>query len=216
MKYENLKKFIISTKASKSTIYRFYKKNENLFQETTIPNGRRLFPIDHVRYFDSEIMFNENKILRQENQSMRNLKDCLADKTSFQHTFWEMEWSFFFTVAYKLERNKNSCFKKMHGLYDYLNEKHGASTELRLFFTTESFNNRKGYHNHFVIYIEDKRLHKQVVTDIQDYFNYDRTDVSIYDKYKAGLFYMSKDGLSGEDWDFINNTTSITSNENYA
>ena len=63
MKYENLKNFIISTKASKSTIYRFYKKNEELWNETKIPSGKRLFPIDHARYFDSEIMFDENKVL---------------------------------------------------------------------------------------------------------------------------------------------------------
>jgi hypothetical protein len=137
MKYENIKEFIISTKSSKSTIYRFYKKNEELWSETQFKNGKRLFPTDHARYFDSEIMFDENKILRQENQSMRNLIDCLADKESLQHTFWHMDWSFFFTVAYKLERNKNSCFKQMHGLYDYLAEKYGNSTELRLFFNTE-------------------------------------------------------------------------------
>jgi hypothetical protein len=61
MKYEDLKKFIISTKASKSTIYRFYKKNEDLFAETDFKNGKRIFPCDHARYFDSEIMFDENK-----------------------------------------------------------------------------------------------------------------------------------------------------------
>jgi len=115
MKYENLKKFIISTKSSKSTIYRFYKKNEDLFAETDLKNGKRMFPSDHARYFDSEIMFDENKALRQENQSMRNLIDCLADKQSLQHTFWQMDWSFFFTVAYKGDRNKTSCFKQMHG-----------------------------------------------------------------------------------------------------
>ncbi|MGO4821419.1 MULTISPECIES: hypothetical protein [unclassified Flavobacterium] len=214
MKYENLKKFIISTKSSKSTIYRFYKKNEDLFSETKIPNGKRLFPVDHARYFDSEIMFDENKILRQENQSMRNLIDCLADKDSLQHIFWQMDWSFFFTVAYKAERNRNSCFKQMHGLYDYLTEKYGNPTGLRVFFNTESFTNRKGCHNHFVIYIENKKLHEQIVTDIQEYFNHDRVDVSIYDKYKAGLFYMSKEGLNGEDWDFISNSKNTTSDEN--
>ncbi|WP_160113220.1 hypothetical protein [Flavobacterium hibernum] len=54
----------------------------------------------------------------------------------------------------------------------------------------------------------------EIVTDIQDYFNYDRTDVSVYDRYKAGLFYMFKDGLSGEDWDFISNGTNTTDDEN--
>jgi hypothetical protein len=214
MKYENLRKFIISTKSSKSTIYRFYKKNEDLFIETKLSSGKRMFPTDHARYFDSEVMFDENKILRQENQSMRNLIDCLADKESLQHTFWQMDWSFFFTVAYKTERNKNSCFKQMHGVYDYLSEKYQDNTDLRMFFTTEPFTNRKGYHNHFVIHIEDKKLHKQIVTDIQEHFNYDRTDVSVYDRYKAGLFYMAKGGLNGEDWDFINNSTSTISDEN--
>lgn len=210
MKYENLKEFIKNTKTSKSTIYRFYKRNEDLFAETKLSNGKRKFPIDHTRYFDSEIMFDENKILRQENKSMRNLIDCLTDKESLQHTFWQMDWSFFFTVAYKSERNKNSCFKQMHGLYDSLNKKYQDSTKLRLFFTTEPFTNRKGYHNHFVIHIEDKKLHEQIVTDIQQYFNYDRIDVSKYDKYKAALFYMTKDGLNGEDWDFIKDSSNTT------
>ena len=203
MRLENILEFKNTTKASKSKIYRFYKKNDELFSDTILRNGKRLFPIDHARYFDSEIMFDENKILRQENQSMRNLIDCLEDKSSLQYTFWQMEWSFFFTVAYKLDRQKNSCFKQMHGVYDYLLTKYGNATDLRIFFTTEPFNNRKGYHNHFAIYVEDKRLHEQIVADIKDYFNYDRVDFGIYDRYKAGLFYMSKDGLNGEDWDFI-------------
>lgn len=203
MKYENITEFTKNTKTSKSKIYRFYKRNEDLFSDTRLRDGKRLFPTDHARYFDSEVMFDQNKILRQENQSMRNLIDCLEDKESLQSTFWHKQWSFFFTVAYKLDRKKNSCFKQMHGLYDYLEEKYGKFTDLRIFFTTEPFTNRSGYHNHFVIYIEDKKLHQEIVTDIQAYFSYDRTDVSPYDKYKAGLFYMSKEGLSGEDWDFI-------------
>nr|WP_315247345.1 hypothetical protein [uncultured Flavobacterium sp.] len=28
------------------------------------------------------------------------------------------------------------------------------------------------------MYIEDKKLHEQIVADIQDYFNYDRIDLS--------------------------------------
>jgi hypothetical protein len=91
MKYENLKRFIISTKVSKSTIYRFYKKNEDLFAETSLRNGKRMFPAGHARYFDSEIMFDENKALRQKNKSMRNRIDCLANKQSLQYTFWQMD-----------------------------------------------------------------------------------------------------------------------------
>lgn len=205
MKYENITAFRITTKSSKSKVYRFYKKNEELFNETKLQSGKRLFPTDHARYFDSEVMFDENKILRQENQSMRNLIDCLVDKDSLQYRLWQMDWSFFFTVAYKNDRLKNNCFKQMHGVYDYLQKKYGNDTELRMFFTTEAFTNRTGYHNHFVIHIENKKFHKAIVTDIQNYFKYDRVDVSLYDRYKAGLFYISKDGLNGEDWDFIDN-----------
>jgi hypothetical protein len=207
MKYENITAFRITIKSSKSKVYRFYKKNEELFNETKLKSGKRLFPTDHARYFDSEVMYDENKILRQENQSMRNLIDCLVDKDSLQCRLWQMDWSFFFTVAYKNDREKDSCFRQMHGVYDYLQKKYGDATELRMFFTTEPFTNRKGYHNHFVIHIENKKLHEAVVTDIQDYFKYDRVDVSLYDRYKAGLFYMSKDGLSGDDWDFIDNNS---------
>lgn len=205
MKYENIKEFIITTKASKSKIYRFYKKNEELFSEAKLRNGKRLFPTDHARYFDSEVMHDENKQLHQENKSMRNLIDCLDNKDPFPQTLWNMEWSFFFTVAYKLERNRQSCFKQMHGVYDFLLKKYGDETGLRMFFTSEPFTNRKGYHNHFVIFIENRKLHEQLTTDIQEHFIFDRVDFSLYDKYKAGLFYMSKEGLTGEDWDFIHN-----------
>ena len=100
--YENIKAFIITTKVSKSKVYRFYKKNEELWSETKLKNGKRLFPTDHCRYFDSEILFDENKVLRQENQSMRNLIDNLVDKDSLQFRIWQLDWSFFITVAYEL------------------------------------------------------------------------------------------------------------------
>ena len=88
-------------------------------------------------------------------------------------------------------------------MFDELQTKYGDSTKLRIFFTTEPFNNRDGYHNHFVVYIEEKKLHQQVVEDIYQFFSNDRIDCSIYDKYKAGLFYMTKEGLQNEDWDIL-------------
>jgi hypothetical protein len=36
MKYENITTFKLTTKASKSKIYRFYKKNEELWNETQL------------------------------------------------------------------------------------------------------------------------------------------------------------------------------------
>jgi hypothetical protein len=206
MKFENIKEFIITTKCSKSKIYRFYKKNEDLFVETKMKSGKRIFPIDHARYFDSEIMFDENKLLRQENQSMKNLIDCcLIDKDSLSLRLWRLEWSFFITVAYKLERDKKSCFKQMHGLYEHLLKNYGEATALRLFFTSEPFTNRTGYHNHLVLDVANKKLRQEILAEVQNYFSYDRVDVGIYDRYKAGVFYMTKEGTMTEDWDILGN-----------
>lgn len=205
MKLENLKEFIISTKSSKSTIYRFYKKNKDLFEQTKLKSGKRVFPVDHARYFDSEIMFDENKVLRLQNQSMKNLINGLMDRESLSTRLWYLDWNFVFTVAYKLERNKLSCYRKMSGLYEMLEKEYGEETTIRLFFTTEPFADRKGYHNHFVVQIGNKKLHERVVETIKDYFNYDRVEAGVYDKYKAILFYVAKEGLVNEDWDIMGN-----------
>lgn len=210
MKYDKVNDFAEKVNKSRSTVFRFYKKNEDLKNETKIKNGKRVIPVEHSKYFDSEIMFDENKVLKLENHSMKNLINYLSDKDSLTNKLWFMEWSFFFTIAYKAERNKKSCFRQMHAMYEMLIEKYGNETDIRLFFTTEPFNNRKGYHNHFMIHIENKSLHQQVTEDIKSFFNYDRVDFGIYDRHQGGLFYMSKEGLVNEDWDILGNNLSDT------
>jgi len=204
MKYENLNQFIETTKASKSRIIRFYNKYPELKGETKMKGNKRMYPSDHVRYFSSEIMFDENQILRMKNKSMRNVIDCLADKDSLQFRIWNQNWTFFGTVAYKSERNKKSCFRQMHSLFDFLSEKYEHST-IRLFFTTEPFTNRGGFHNHFVIFVDDRKMDEVLKKDIQEFFLYDRTEFAPYNRYEAGIFYMCKEGLMNEDWDILYN-----------
>ena len=124
-------------------------------------------------------MFDENKVLRQENQSMRNLIDNLVDKDSLQFRLWQLDWSFFITVAYQLERNKKSCFRQMHALYENLEQKYGAATAIRLFFTSEPFTNRKGYHNHLVLNVTNTKLHEEILNEIKDFFSNDCVEVGI-------------------------------------
>lgn len=204
MKIEPINEFIKRTKASRSKIFRFYKKHPELKAEI-IFRRKNYYPIEHARYFDSEIMFDENKALRQENNSMKNVIKCLMDRDSLHMRLWHMEWSYFCTVAYKAERNKKSCFRMMHGLYDTLIERYGDRTQIRLFFTTEPFANRNGYHNHFVLYVSNKSLLQTIMDDISLYFEYDRFDFKPYDPYRAALFYMAKDGIHGDEWDIIGN-----------
>lgn len=205
MQIENIKEFEKRTKTSKSTIYRFYGKHPELWNQTKMVKNKRLFPVQHAKYFDSELMFDENKLLIQENRSMKNVIDCIMDKDSFQARLWFIDWSFFVTVAYSHERNKKSCYRMMNGLYDELLSKYGEMTELRLFFTTEPFTNRKGYHNHFVVYCADKTLNKFIQNDTEEYFYGNRVQLEPYNRYEAGLFYMVKEGLVNEDWDILGN-----------
>ena len=93
----------------------------------------------------------------------------------------------------------------MHALYEHLEQKYSAATALRLFFTSEPFTNRKGYHNHIVLNVTNTKLHEEILNEIQEFFSYDRVEVGIYDKYKAAVFYMSKEGTINEDWDILGN-----------
>lgn len=172
--------------------------------------NKRFFPVEHEKYFNSEIMFDANKLLMQENRSMKNVIDCLMDKNSLQADLWFMDWTFFITVAYSHERNKKSCYRMMNALYDELVAKYDELAEVRIFFTTEAFTNRKGYHNHFVAYCSDKKLHEAIQQDIENYFDGNRLHVEPYNRYEAGLFYMVKDGLVNEDWDILGNRLSET------
>ena len=173
-----------------------------------LKNNNRLFPVEHAKYVDSEIMHDENKILVQQNRAMKNVIDCLMDKDSIQKRLWFMDWSFFITVAYSLDRNKNSCFRQMNGLYDELFAKYGHLTDIRLFFTTEPFTNRKGYHNHFMLYCSDTKLHEAIQNHITAYFDGNRISIEPYNRYEAALFYIAKDGLVNEDWDILGNCLS--------
>lgn len=207
MKHENLKEFITSTKTSKSTVYRFYRKNQELKNDITVRNGKNYYPTEHVKYFSSEVMFDENKVLKQQNQSMKNLINGLMDRQSLPTRLWYLDWDFVFTVSYKLERNKNSCYRQMSGLYEMLEKKYGNDSTFRLFFTTEPFAERKGYHNHFVLQVGNKKLHEEVVEYVKEYFSYDRVSAGAYDPFKAALFYVAKakEGLVNEDWDLMGN-----------
>lgn len=203
MKYENINKFAEKAGCSTRNVYRFYSKNSDLRTEVNKKSRPYRYPLEHLKYFSSEIMFEENKVMALENQSMRNLIDGLLEKDSLAKTFWFMDWTFFYTIAYKAERNKKSCFRMMNAVFEQLVNKYESETDLRMFFTTEPFTNRKGYHNHFVLYIENKKLREQIVTDIEAFFMYDRIDSKRYDCYKAGLFYVAKEGLVNEDWDVL-------------
>ncbi|WCO02749.1 hypothetical protein [Psychroserpens ponticola] len=214
MKYETIKKFTKSVNKSRSSIYRFYVKRPDLFTETKLQNRKRLIPESHLKYFDIEIMHDEYNQVCNENKSMRNLIDGLMDKDSLCKELWYMPWSYFVTISYKLDRDQKSCSRLIRALNDDLVERYPETT-IRMFFTTETYNNRNGHHNHLALYVGDESLHLDVIQDILQFFSFDRVDYGKYDPFKAGLFYMSKDGLVNEDWDLFGNDIELKiKNEN--
>lgn len=86
-----------------------------------------------------------------------------------------------------------------------LEDKYGNSTEIRLFYTTESFTVRDGNHNHFVLYISNPELHYAVKKDMTEYIGTNITDIKPYDEDLPCIFYSSKKGLEGIAWDILGN-----------
>lgn len=210
MKYEDIDTFAERVGKNRRTIFRFYEKYLELKSETK-KKGKRLIPIAHEKFWNPEMLFEENKTLSDSNRMMQNLLDYLHEnKNPLANKFWGLDWSYFVSVDYKHERNKNYSISMMNKLYEMLEKKYGKDTTIRMFFTTEPFANRNnGQHNHFMIYVENKTLGKGVLNEIKKFFQHDRVDSSDYTKYKGGLFYMTKEGTQGTDWDILGNNLTI-------
>jgi hypothetical protein len=56
-----------------------------------------------------------------------------------------------------------------------------------------------------VLNVTNRKLHEEILNEIRDFFNFDRVDVRPYDRYKAVVFYMTKEGTINEDWDILGN-----------
>lgn len=208
MKIESVNEFLNRTKKARSTVYRFYKRNQDLWDETIFKSNRRYIPVHHDRYFDSVLMFDENKLLnakvsRYEHRikCMKKLLECLRNKDSLAYRLWYMDWTLIGTVSYKLDRSRNSCFNQMKAYYKALTKEFGNRTEIRIFFTTEEYDTRSGHHSHFALNLSDPTLNKEVTQFTSEFFKYDKVECERYMSHKAWLFYISKEGIQRTDWD---------------
>ena len=97
--------------------------------------------------------------------------------------------------------------------FDYIINQYGKEIGLRIFFTVEPFNNRGGAHVHFILKVGKGLLTNAVLEELKEFFKGNRIDLKKYDKYKAGIYYISKQGLKGEDWDILGNDLSKARNK---
>ena len=191
-----LTKDLIKKKSEWKTNYIKETANGNLFHKALlskfIPDWCLTKLVEYEEHFDD----------------MRNLVAVLEDPNSLPYTFYKMKWDNFITVAFAKTYTPERCFSMMSEIADILEIKCGKGIEFRLFFTTESFHHREGYHNHFFLRIGNHEIREYALDLIKDYFSEDRVNILSYDSEKAGLFYIAKNGLEGIDWDFRGNNLS--------
>lgn len=133
------------------------------------------------------------------NRQLANTIDCLHSFDTLEQHLSFMEWDYFVAISYEQVLNKKTCYSLMSELYESF-EKYSFGGDVRMFFTTEPFDNRKGYHNHFVLKTEkgnDGLLKEFIAKQCPDGI----IDIKPYDKELAGIFYICKNGRDGEDWD---------------
>jgi hypothetical protein len=207
MKYESINEFATRVGKTRRTIFRFYNKHVDLQAETKKRGGKRLIPINHKKYWNCELIFDEHKKLVKDYRLTKNLLDYLHENDKpLANKFWGMEWTYFIGINYKYVRNKDYCVSMMNCLYERLNKKYGAKTTIRMFFTTEPNDDRiDGAHNHVVLYVKNEKMKQLVMNAIIKYFKNDRVFYDDYNKYKGGFHYIMKYGIQDEDWGFDGN-----------
>ena len=215
MKLFNLKETSDNTGLSRATIYRFYKKNPQLMSETKLKNKKRLIPEAHLILIAKTNIYGKHLKLNQDYTQLKRLVDVLAIPESLQLKLYQLDWDWFGTIAFKNDYNTSQSFHRMQQAYHHIIELYGKKTGFRLFYTVEPFTNREGTHIHFVMKVEASYLIKAITEELKKYFVNNRIELQEYDKYKAGVWYMSKHGLRGENWDILgNNLSKLSTSEN--
>lgn len=140
--------------------------------------------------------------LIKRNYQLARTIDCMHRTNTLEQHLSFLDWNYFVTIAPVDTMSKQKCYSAMSELYEMI-EAYSFGDSTRMFFTTEPFSNRKGYHNHFILKMDGNI--KGVTDFIMQYAPIGRVDVKPYDPELAGVFYICKEGKNGEDWDLFGN-----------
>jgi hypothetical protein len=168
--------------------------NNDWFKTKTKPYK---YKIDFLSEFLSTNIFQLVKRCKQ----MENTIDCLKRKDSIEQHLSYFQWDYFITIAYEQPLSKKQCFTEMSKLYEKINSTSKGTN--RMFFVTEPFNNRTGYHNHFIL--KSSLNKEELIKLISSQLPKGKLDIKTYDPHLAGFFYICKKGVKGEDWDILGN-----------
>ncbi|MDR5591895.1 hypothetical protein [Christiangramia sp. SM2212] len=203
MKYYSMNEFLNKIEVSRSTVSRFYSKYTQKADERK-PSGKRLLiPETHIKYFNFDLMLEDEARINKRMRNMEKLLDCIRHKEDMPTFLFQMEWNIFGTISYRDELSSKSSYNRMQKIWNKIETKYKVNNSLRMYFTTEHYGIRDGHHNHFVIYSENKKYLEDINLMIKNMNKFDRVDLEEYDPYDSGIYYISKDGNKGERWDIF-------------
>ena len=215
MKLFNLIETTEKTGRSRASIYRFYILHPHLICEKKFKNKKCLIPEAHLGLIAKTNIYGKHLQLNKDYTQLKRLVDVLAIPESLQLKLYQLDWDWFGTIAFKNNYNTSQSFHRMQQAYHYIILLYGKKTNFRLFYTVEPFTNREGTHIHFVMKVKASYLTKAITEELKKYFVNNRIELQEYDKYKAGVWYISKHGLKGENWDILgNNLSKLSTSEN--
>ncbi|WP_271768767.1 hypothetical protein [Aquimarina algiphila] len=203
-KYYATEEFARLANKDKRTIKRLKKKLITKNPNTNLVIAGRPDKYHHslLKKFLSPSIYN----IIMNNKSLLNTIRCLSKTDTLEYKLFKMPWKWWCTVSYANELHSNACRDTMNKLYDYIESKYGNKSELRMFYTTESFSCRdEGHHNHFVLDVSEEKYHYSIKKDIEKFLEGNRIYIEKYDELKPCIFYCGKEGLYGTDWDILGN-----------
>ena len=134
------------------------------------------------------------------NNKQQNIINIFKNPNSIEKHLLKHDWKIFATVSPKHDWTEEQCRNQMSKLFELIKD---INDEVKLFWTSEPFTNRSGYHNHFLIEFSDDNNYLVVKEKVKKYFKGNKVDVQKYDNTKLGAFYICKKGLNGESWDIL-------------
>ena len=158
----------------------------------------------HINFLDefiSPMVFD----LIDKNRQQSNTIKCMHQTDSLEQHLSFLDWDYFVTISYKDSLSSKKCFSAMSELSEKI-ETFSFGKDYRMFFTTEPFSNRNGYHNHLVLKMDIEK--NNLIDFINKYAPIGRVDVKKYDKELAGVFYTAKNKHKNDDWDLLGNNLS--------
>ena len=195
----------ISIKSLQRKKQKFLKMNSKSIRKLVVetPKGDK-YRYELLKEFLSDEIYQmviKQEKLNKREKGYKNTIDKLKNPNLLGTRLFQMDWSYFITISHKKIMTKNECYDKMSELFEEL-KKMRPNNEIRMYFTTEKFKNREGYHNHIILYSNKKNWLEEII--IKEYlFSHDKIDFQDYDKYNSGLFYIGKENSKGTDWDIF-------------